>query len=142
MSAEPGEYVVKARASLSDGRVVAFNATRTFTLTETIHAPTPADPSEPVVELNASDADSAAWNEAVPLTARVKNMEPNTLVFIVTAPDDSETLVLGVEAASGGYWTGMFQGADGVYRVRARATVGGEEYFSNENIFTLKQSEG
>lgn len=138
VSAEPGEYVAKVRASLNDGRVVAFKEERTFTLTETAHAAAPADPSEPLVELSSPDPTTASWNEVVPLAARVKNAEPNALVFIVTAPDESETLVLGAEAASGGYWTGMFQGAAGAYRVRARASVGTEEFFSNENVFTLK----
>ncbi len=138
MSSEPGEYVVKVRASLNDGRVVAFKEQRTFTLTEIVHVPVPADPSAPVVELSSPDTATASWDKVVPLAARVKNAEPNTLVFIVTAPDESETLVLGTEAASDGYWTGMFQGATGAYRVRARATIGTEEYFSNENLFTLK----
>ncbi len=142
LSAEPGEYVVKPRASLDDGRVVTFKEQRTFTLTETVHAAAPADPSEPLVELSSPDSSTASWDEVVPLAARVKHAEPNALVFIVTAPDESETLVLGAEAASHGYWTGMFQGAAGTYHVRARATVGTEEYFSNENIFTLQTPAG
>ncbi len=140
LAAAPGEYIVSVRASLSDGRVVAFKEQRAFQLLETASSPAPADPSEPLVELTAPDPKNGAYAEVAPLGARVKNAEPNTLVFIVTAPDDSETLVLGSEASAHGYWTAMFQGPDGAYRVRARATIGDRDVFSKENMFTLTRA--
>ncbi len=137
-SAAPGTYVANVRASLDDGRVVAFKEGRAFQLLASETAPTPADPSEPLVELIAPDIKNGAYDAIAPLAARVKNAQPNVLVFLVTAPDKSETLVLGSEVSDTGYWTAMFEGGSGDYRVRARATIGEREVFSPENPFTLK----
>lgn len=137
-AAAPGHYVVAVRASLDDGRVVSFKERRAFLLVVTETSPVPADPSEPVIELLAPDSKNGAYDAIAPLAARVKNTQPNALVFIVTSASGDETLVLGSETTSSGYWTAMFEGADGGYRVRARATIGERDVFSPESAFTIK----
>lgn len=139
--AEPGEYVASARASLEDGRVVAFEERRAFRVLAATAVNAPADPSEPAVELIAPDAKSGAYGGIAPLAARVKNGQPSSLVFIVTDADGGETIVLGSESRSSGYWTAMFEGADGGYRSRARATIGERDIFSTDSDFSLRAIE-
>jgi hypothetical protein len=135
--AEPGEYVASVRASLEDGSVVAFKEQRAFRVLVPEPSIAPADPSEPSAELLAPDAKSGAYEGIAPLAARVKNAQPNSLVFIVTASNGDETLVLGSEVGVSGYWTAMFEGLDGTYHARVRATIGEREFFSAENEFSL-----
>lgn len=140
-SAEPGEYVASVRASLEDGRVVAFKEQRAFRVLANTPSSSPADPSEPAVELLAPDAKNGAYEGIAPLAARVKNAQPNSLVFIITNANGDETIVLGSESGSSGYWTAMFEGPDGAYRARTRATVGDREIFSLESEFSLRALE-
>ena len=135
-NAAPGTYVAGARASLEDGRVVVFAEQRAFHVAAGAPQAPPADPSEPLVELTSPDGQSA-FDALVPLSARVKNAEPTNLVFIVTAPDGYETLVLGMPFSNTGYWTAMFEGARGTYRVRARAAFGERHVFSTEAAMVL-----
>ncbi|MFA5854069.1 MAG: hypothetical protein WC866_03200 [Patescibacteria group bacterium] len=136
-SAEPGEYVASVRASLEDGRVVSFKEQRAFRVLTPEPTITPADPSEPSVDLLAPDMMSGAYEGIAPLAARVKNAQPNSLIFIVTSSAGDETLVLGSEVGASGYWTAMFEGLDGTYHARVRATIGEREVFSAENEFSL-----
>ena len=137
-STEPGEYVASARASLEDGTVVAFQEQRAFRILVPAPSVAPADPSEPSVELLAPNSGNGAYDGIAPLAARVKNAQPNSLVFIITNANGDETIVLGSESGSSGYWTAMFEGPDGDYQSRARATVGERDVFSLESEFSLR----
>ena len=140
-AAEAGTYVASVRASLNDGSVVAFKEQRAFRVLAPEPTVAPADPSEPTAEVLAPDAANGAYDGIAPLAARVKNAQPNTVVFVVTDSDGQETLVLGTEVGASGYWTAMFEGPDGDYRTHARATIGDRSIFSAENAFTLRASD-
>jgi len=49
-----------------------------------------------------------------------------------------EIIVLGKRATVTEYWTGLFEGPPGTYRVKARAAIGEGEIQSEEHAFTLK----
>ncbi|WKZ29549.1 MAG: hypothetical protein QY323_02360 [Patescibacteria group bacterium] len=140
-TAEPGTYVASVRASLIDGSVVSFKEQRAFRVLAPEPSIAPADPSDPSAEILAPDNANGAYDGIAPLAARVKNAQPNTVVFVVTASDGSETLVLGTEVGTSGYWTAIFEGPDDDYRAHARATIGERSIFSAENTFTLRASD-
>ncbi len=137
--AAPGAYVLNARASLEDGRVVAYQERRAFQIGADAPSAAPADPSDPSAELTAPDPKNSPYANAAPLSVRVKNAEPDSVVFLVTDESGNETVVLATEAAGGGYWTAAFEGAAGAYQVRARVTIGDNDLFSNDASFVLKK---
>ncbi len=141
LPAEPGEYVASVRASLYDGSVVSFKEQRAFRVLAPEPSAAPADPFEPSIEILSPDDTGGSYDGIAPLAARLKNAQPNSVVFVVIAPDESETLVLGTEVGTSGYWTAMFEGPDGDYRTHARATIGERSIFSNDRAFKLLSSD-
>lgn len=141
---EPGLYVLSVRASLENGFVQDFPERFGFRILPPSAPPAPilSDASEAsatsTVEL-LSPADQSSFDGSTPVYARVIGDAPERLVFVVDGDDGSETVVLGVTAASGVYWAGFFEGPDGAYQVRARADVGGAEVFSEPRRFVLKR---
>lgn len=136
-----GTYTFSTSASFS-GFVKTFDEQRTFTLLapETSTSAPAAPVATPVVELLAPLPGAAPFDGTAPLNVRVKNGLPDPVVFLVKDVSGAETLVLGKRSASGDFWTGAFDGPDGIYHVRARATVDGSEYFSSDVGFALKRT--
>jgi len=156
-SGGPGTYTFSVRASLDNGFVQTFTEQRTFGIlsagspssgeTSPVPGPdaAPAAPTsssplpEPTVELLSPPDQAPPFDGSVPLYARVKDGAPDGLVFVVSAADGAETVVLG-KVTSDDVWSGSFEGADGGYAVRARADFAGVETFSAQKAFTLKRA--
>jgi hypothetical protein len=148
----PGQYGVRFRTALADGTVIppgsyrpfrilpppdaATAATTTPTTTATATAPVAA---QPVVELFAPAPDAPPFAGPVPLSARVLGGAPTRMVAIVSGNAGGETIVVASKTATGDFWNGVFEGPDGDYRFRMRATVGGLEHFSPERRFSVKR---
>ena len=151
-SGSPGRYDVSVRASLDSGFVQEFPEHRMFTLVDAsgsgTASPNAAPPTQggtsasspaPTVDLIAPIDQAAAFNGAVPLNASVKDGLPDRVAFVIDAQDGAETLVIATASSAGDFWTGLFDGADGAYRIRARASFGATDVFSEERTFMVER---
>lgn len=153
---EPGVYSVGVRTTLESGQIIpppnrksfsilaAANQAQTATTTQATPLPaTEPSPSAaaPLIEVFSPLAGAAPFSGAVPLTARVKNGVPDRVVALVRAESGAETVVIASKTATGDFWNALFEGPDGAYRFRIRATVTGTDVFSPEGAFAIKRPE-
>lgn len=139
--AEPGPYVLSARASFGNGFVQDYPDRLAFRVTGRPEVPMSAMTEDataaPNVEVLAPS--DGTFDGATPLYAGVNGALPDRLVFVIGGADGRETVVPGDRSANGLYWSGYFEGPDGAYDVRARATVSGTDITSDAHHFTLKR---
>lgn len=140
---EAGRYELEARAifeggaiaRLSDSRSFKIIAAATSTKTNSVDVLT----TGPSVELFSPSETSGPLNGAVSIVGRLRNGLPEKVVAVVSGPKNSETFVLATKAPTGDYWTAIFEGVDGEYSFKMRATVGEDEYYSEERRFTIQK---
>ncbi len=155
----PGQYSFGVRAVLSDGAVIPPTDFRPFsiaalptenaTTTGTVPLPDPTAPEPspatttpvvtPAVEIFSPDPSAVPFAGPVPISVRVRNGLPERVVAVVIGPNDRETIVVASKSATGDFWTALFDGPDGEYRFRVRASVAGEDYFAPERRFAVKR---
>lgn len=141
---EAGRYELGARAILDGGGIARTADSRSFRIiaaatgTETID--TDAFATGPSVELFSPSEAAEPFEGAVSIVSRVRNGLPEKVVVIVTGPKNSETFVIATKAPTGDYWTAIFEGADGEYGFRVRATVGEDEHYSDERGFSIRRA--
>ena len=159
---DPGMYSVGARTTLESGQIIPppnrksfailapLNQTQAATTTETAPPPPPPPPpptsttstattAAPLIEVFSPLAGAPPFAGAVPLTSRVKNGIPDRVVALVRAESGAETVVIATKTATGDFWNALFEGPDGAYRFRVRATVAGQDVFSPEGAFAIKR---
>lgn len=147
----PGQYGVRARTLLDDGNAIPPGDFRSFRIVaaETSTAGTQTDDTAttsattttpvPLIELFAPAADATPFPGVVPISSRVRNGLPERVVAIVVGSTGKETIVIASKSPTGDFWTALFDGPDGEYRFRVRATVAGMDYFAPERRFTVKR---
>lgn len=138
---EAGEYAVGVRVTLEDGRNFPPKEFRSFRIeAAAADEPAPTPSPAPAVELFSPAEDAGPFDGGVPITARVLQGLPERVVAVVIGPGVSETVVVATKTQTGDFWTALFEGPDGEYRFRVRATVDGREVFSSERRFVIKRT--
>jgi len=152
-SGNAGQYGVRARALLIGGSALGTPTARSFRIlasatstpptetqdSSTTSTSTPVVTDPVAVDLYAPADGALPFPGPVPLSGRVRNGLPDRVVAVVIGPNGAETIVIATKTQTGDFWNAVFEGPDGEYRFRMRATVAGKDTFSPERRFSIKR---